>query len=200
MPASFFNTNVLLYVASSDPAKADRAEKLIGAGGVISVQVLNEITNVARRKMGLSWTKTRGLLSMIRGLLPVQPLTIEIHETALALAERYGLSTYDAMIAASALHADCDTLWSEDMQDGIVLDGRLRIVDPFRASVTRPTGPSASTSRPTRPMPLTTGITFTFGGPKITNNAEVEDASATRSPVSTPPQKHRLMSGTRLRT
>jgi predicted nucleic acid-binding protein len=101
---------------------------------VISVQVLNEITNVARRKMGLSWTETRAFLSMIRGLLPVQPLTIEIHETGLALAERYRLSIYDAMIAASALHADCDTLWSEDLHDGIVLDGRLRIANPFRAS------------------------------------------------------------------
>jgi predicted nucleic acid-binding protein len=66
-------------------------------------------------------------------LLPAQPITIDIHETGLVLAERYGLSTYDAMIAASALHADCDTLWSEDMQDGIMLDHRLRIVNPFRA-------------------------------------------------------------------
>jgi predicted nucleic acid-binding protein len=134
MPGSFFDTNVLLYVASGDPAKANRAEKLIGAGGTISVQVLNEITNVARRKMGLSWTETRAFLSMLRGLLPVQPLTIEIHETGLALAERHGLSIYDAMIAASALHADCDTLWSEDLHDGIVLDGRLHIANPFRAS------------------------------------------------------------------
>ena len=133
MPGSFFDTNVLLYLTSGDPVKADRAEELIGAGGTISVQVLNEITNVARRKMGPSWTETRAFLSMIRGLLPVQPLTIEIHETGRALAERYGLSTWDAMIAASALHADCDTLWSQDMQDGIVLDGRLRIVNPFRA-------------------------------------------------------------------
>jgi predicted nucleic acid-binding protein len=133
MPGSFFDTNVLLYVASGDLAKADRAEELIGAGGMISVQVLNEITNVARRKMGMSWTETRAFLSMMRGLLPVQPLTIEIHETGVGLAERYGLSIYDAMIAASALHADCDTLWSEDMQDGIVLDNRLRIVNPFRA-------------------------------------------------------------------
>jgi predicted nucleic acid-binding protein len=124
---------VLLYVASGDLAKADRAEELIGAGGTISVQVLNEIANVARRKIGMSWTETRAFLSMIRGLLPAQPLIIEIHETVLALAERYGLSIYDAMIAASALHADCDTLWSEDMQDGIVLDDRLRIVNPFRA-------------------------------------------------------------------
>jgi predicted nucleic acid-binding protein len=82
--------------------------------------------------MGMSWTETRAFLSVIRGLLPVQPLTIDIHETGLALAERYGLSIYDAMIAASALHADCDTLWSEDMQDGIVLDGQLRVADPFR--------------------------------------------------------------------
>ena len=134
MPGNFFDTNVLLYVASGDPAKADRAEELIGAGGIISVQVLNEITNVARRKIGLPWTETRALLSMLRGLLPVQPLTVEIHETGLAFAERYGLSIYDAMIAASALHADCDTLWSEDMQDGIVLDDRLRIVNPFRAA------------------------------------------------------------------
>jgi predicted nucleic acid-binding protein len=70
---------------------------------------------------------------MIPGLLPVQPLTIDNRETGLALAECYGLSTYDAMIAASALHADCDTLWSEDVQDGIVLDGRLRMVNPFHA-------------------------------------------------------------------
>jgi predicted nucleic acid-binding protein len=133
MPDSFFDTNVLLYVASGDPAKADRAEELIHTGGVISVQELNEITNVAHRKMGLAWTETRAFLSMLRNLLPVQPLTIDIHETGLALAQRYGLSSWDAMIAASALHADCDTLWSEDMQDRMVLGGRLRIANPFRA-------------------------------------------------------------------
>ena len=59
MPGSFFDTNVLLYVASGDPVKASRAERLIGDGGTISVQVLNEITNVARRKMSMSWTETR---------------------------------------------------------------------------------------------------------------------------------------------
>jgi predicted nucleic acid-binding protein len=92
MPSSFFDTNVLLYVASGNPAKADRAERLIGAGGRISVQVLNEIANVARRKMGMSWTQTRAFLSTIRGLLPVQAFTIDVHETGLVLADRYGLS------------------------------------------------------------------------------------------------------------
>ena len=133
MPGNFFDSNVLLYVASRDPAKADRAEKLIGEGGMISVQVLNEITNVARRKMGMSWMETHAFLALVRSLLPVQPLTIDVHETGLALAERYGLSVYEAMIAASALHADCDVLWSEDMQNEMALNDRIRIVNPFRA-------------------------------------------------------------------
>jgi predicted nucleic acid-binding protein len=135
MPGSFFDTHVLVYVASGDPAKADRAEAIIGGGGTVSVQVLNELTNVARRKMRMSWPETHVLLSVLRGLLAVQPLTVETHETGLALAERYGFSTYDAMIAASAIHADCDTLWSEDMQDGMVLEEGLRIVNPFRVAI-----------------------------------------------------------------
>ena len=133
MPGEFFDSNVLLYVASGEDVKADRVEALLASGGVISVQVLNEITNVARRKMGMSWTETHALLSLLRSLLPVQPITIDIHETGLGLAERYGLSIYDAMIAASALHADCGTLWSEDMQDGMSIENGLTIIDPFSA-------------------------------------------------------------------
>lgn len=135
MPGSFIDTNVLLYIVSGDPAKADRAESLIGNGsGIISVQVLNELTNVARRKMRMSWTDTNAFISTIRELLTAHALTIEVHETGLQLAERYGFSIFDAMIAASALHADCDTLWSEDMQDGMMIENSLRIVNPFRAS------------------------------------------------------------------
>jgi predicted nucleic acid-binding protein len=132
MPVSFFDTNVLVYLASSDAAKADRAEATIATGGAISVQVLNELANVARRKMRMSWTDTHAFLDMLRSLLTVHPLTLETHETGLALAERYGFSTYDAMIAASAILAGCDTLWSEDMQHGVALKEGLRIVNPFR--------------------------------------------------------------------
>ncbi len=133
MPGSFFDTNVLVYIASSDTAKADRAEAAIAAGGAMSVQVLNELANVARRKMRMSWAETNAFLDTLRSLLTVHPLTLEVHETGLTLAERFGLSTYDAMIAASALHAGCDTLWSEDMQHGLVLGERLRIANPFRS-------------------------------------------------------------------
>ncbi len=134
MPGSFFDTNVLVYVASGDSAKADRAEEIIGGGGVISVQVLNELTRVARRKMGMGWPDTRSLLSVLRSLLAVRPITVETHETGLALAERYNLATYDAMIVASALQAGCDTLWSEDMQHGMEFGEGLRIVNPFRTT------------------------------------------------------------------
>lgn len=134
MPGSFFDANVLVYLASADAAKANRAEQLVGRGGAISVQVLNEIANIARRKMRLSWTEARAFLSTIRGLLGVHPLTGEIHESGIALAERYGLAIYDAMIVASALAAGCDTLWSEDMQDGLVIAGGLRVINPFPRS------------------------------------------------------------------
>ncbi len=134
MPGSFVDTNILVYLASGDKAKADRAEKIVAGGAAISVQVLNELANVARRKMRLSWTDTNAFLAMLRGLLTVHPVTIETHEAGLALAERYGLAIYDALIVAAALHADCDTLWSEDMQHGMALDEGLRIVNPFRGA------------------------------------------------------------------
>ncbi|RWB24835.1 MULTISPECIES: PIN domain-containing protein [unclassified Mesorhizobium] len=134
MPGSFFDTNVLVYIASGDSVKADQAEMAIAAGGAISVQVLNELSIVARRKMRLSWMETHTFLATLRGLLTVHPITIETHEAGLALAERYSFSIYDAMIAAAALHAGCDTLWSEDMQHGMALDEGLRIANPFRPS------------------------------------------------------------------
>jgi predicted nucleic acid-binding protein len=133
MPGSFLDANVLLYIASSDDSKADRAEALIEAGGTISVQVLNEVANVTRRKMRFTWQETRRFLSTIRDVLVVEPITIETHDLGLDLAERYGLSTFDAMIAASALQAGCDTLWSEDMQEGLLLERRLRIRNPLKS-------------------------------------------------------------------
>ena len=131
MPADFIDTNVLLYLLSDDPVKAGRAEQLVRQGGTISVQVLNEIANVGRRKMRLSWAELRGFLATIRALLRVVPLTLEVHDLGLAVAERYGLATFDALLVASALESGCDRLWSEDMQHGMAVEERLRIVNPF---------------------------------------------------------------------
>ena len=131
MPGSFLDSNIVLYLASEDLLKADRAQELVAEGGTISVQVLNEIANISRRKMGLSWAETRNFLLMIRGLLKVEPITIEIHDVGISLAERYQLSVYDSMIVSAALCAECDTLLSEDLQNGLLINERQRVLNPF---------------------------------------------------------------------
>ncbi|HTJ58713.1 MAG TPA: PIN domain-containing protein [Devosiaceae bacterium] len=131
MPGDFFDTNVLIYLVSNDAPKADRAEALLSAGGTISVQVLNEFANVARRKMAMEWAEIRDFLATLRALLSVEAVTLDMHGRGLALAERHGLSIYDAMIVAAALETDCERLFSEDMHAGMVVDGRLTIVNPF---------------------------------------------------------------------
>lgn len=132
MQGDFFDTNVLVYLAADDPRKADRAAALLARGGTISVQVLDELANVARKRMRLSWDDTQAFLDPIRELLNVRPLTLETHRSGLALAQRYRWSVYDGLIAAAALEAGCKTLWSEDLQHGMKLDEGLRIADPFR--------------------------------------------------------------------
>lgn len=131
-----FDSNVLLYFASSDKEKAAIAEKILAQGGTISVQVLNEIANVTRRKMAFTWAETMEFLEVIKGLLTVIPVTRAIHEYGLALAQRYQLPLYDAMIAAMAFEAKCDILYSEDMHNGLVMEGPdghiVRIVNPFK--------------------------------------------------------------------
>lgn len=129
----FFDTNVVLYLLSADTAKADKAEDLIALGGAISVQVLNEFVAVASRKLRMPLAEVREVLSQIRAVCKVEPMTTETHERALNIAERYGLSIYDALIVAAALLAGCTTLFSEDMQDGQVIDQQLTIRNPFGA-------------------------------------------------------------------
>jgi predicted nucleic acid-binding protein len=131
MPGNFIDSNVLLYSAWTDDRKAQRADAVIAEGGVISVQVLNEVLNVTLRKRTRSWTEVCGFLYGLRQLLEVRPLTIGDHDLSLSLIERYQFATYDGMIVASALRAGCTTLWSEDMHHGLVVEGQLTIRNPF---------------------------------------------------------------------
>jgi predicted nucleic acid-binding protein len=128
----FFDSNVLLYLVSDDGAKADRAEALLAEGGMTSVQVLNEMSNVAIRKHGMSWSQVGTLLEPVRALCRIEPLSEATHDLGAHLAMRYQSSVYDAMIVAAALLAGADTLYSEDMHDGLLIEGRLRIRNPFR--------------------------------------------------------------------
>ena len=127
----FFDTNVVFYLLSEDAAKADRAEELLAAGGRVSVQVLNEFAAVASRKLGMGWTDIGEILTQVRAVCAVEPLSIDTHERGLAIAARYGLSVYDAMIVASALVAGCKELYSEGLQRGQIFERRLTVRNPF---------------------------------------------------------------------
>lgn len=131
MAGSFLDSNLLVYLAAGDAARADRVEALLGDGAVISVQVLNETANVLRRKADFSWPEIRAFLALVRALARVEPLTVATHDAALQLVERFRLSLYDATIVAAALLAGCTTLWSEDMHHGLLIDDTLRIQNPF---------------------------------------------------------------------
>jgi predicted nucleic acid-binding protein len=135
MPAEsgrqFFDSNTLLYLISEDTEKARRVERHLYDRGCISVQVLNEFTNVARRKHRLEIAQIRPLLHELRRAIDVVPVTIAIHEAGLGIAERHRLSTYDAMIVAAALDSGCSVLLSEDMHHGLKVEGHLEIRNPF---------------------------------------------------------------------
>ena len=132
MARAFLDTNVLVYAFTTDP-RAAPAQALLERGCITGVQALNEFANVARRKLGMTWAEMRDALATIRTLSrTIMPIEIETHIDALRIAERHGYTIFDALMIAAALRADCVVLYSEDMQDGMAIGGRLRIVDPFR--------------------------------------------------------------------
>ena len=129
---AFFDTNILVYVVGQKDERTSKAEALVANGGVISVQVLNELASVSRRKLGLSWEDIGDALAALRVLCPsATPLTTDTHDAGLRIAAKYGFPFYDALIAAAALEAECTTLYSEDFQDGQVIEGRLTVRNPF---------------------------------------------------------------------
>ena len=127
----FFDSNVILYLLSSDAAKASTAKELMRNKGTISVQVLNEVTQVTQRKLRYTWAQTHELINALQSFCEVVPLTLAIHERGRKLAERYGFSVYDAMIVGAAILSNARILYSEDMQHGLVVDAQLSIINPF---------------------------------------------------------------------
>jgi predicted nucleic acid-binding protein len=132
MPAvePFFDTNVLLYLLSGNQAKAERTQTLLEAGGVISVQVLNEFASVALGKKAVNFREVREILSILRAVCVVKPLDVETHERGLDVAERYKFSIYDSMIIAAGLQAGCSILYTEDLSSGQRIE-QLTISNPF---------------------------------------------------------------------
>jgi predicted nucleic acid-binding protein len=128
----FLDTNVLIYAVGKNDPRAAKAEALLASGGMISIQSLNEFVSVARRKPGMSWKEVKEFLDLICVLCPAPvPISLDTHRGALAIAEKYGYGIYDALIASAALEAGCKILYSEDLQDGQIINRQLTIRNPF---------------------------------------------------------------------
>jgi predicted nucleic acid-binding protein len=129
---AFFDSSVLIYAMVSGDPRRERAQQLVAEGGAISVQVLNEFVAVARRKMRMPWEDVIEAIEEVRILFPSPvSITLETHRESSKIAQQYGFGIYDALIVASALEARCTILFSKDMQDELVVNGRLTIRNPF---------------------------------------------------------------------
>ncbi len=130
MSQVFLDSNVVLYLLSADARKADKAEALLAQQPCISVQVLNEVTSVCRRKLGMPWHEVQDMLLAVKASCSVLPLTVDTHAQAVSIAQQHQLSFYDAHIVAAAIQSGVSTLMSKDMQEGLVV-GPIKIQNPF---------------------------------------------------------------------
>jgi predicted nucleic acid-binding protein len=134
---SFLDTNVLLYAYDpADPLKRHLATALIerlsgSGGGIISTQVLGEFFSLATRKMGMPVEVAHGRLARFADQFHVAGITTDIVLVAARAVSRYRINFWDAQLWAVARAERVLVLFSEDLQDGAVLDG-VHIVNPFR--------------------------------------------------------------------
>jgi len=133
VPRIFLDTNVLIYALDRDPARGDRAEALLAQRPFTSVQALNEVVNVLRRRRLLPWDAVADVAAQMASLCEVVDQTLEVHRQALALMSRHSLSWWDALMLAAALSTPAETFFSEDLQNGLLIQGQLRISNPFTA-------------------------------------------------------------------
>lgn len=130
------DSNVAIYAFSKDERRLTAME-LLNAGPKISVQVLNEFTSVSLRKRKVAWPEIEESLDIITQLAAsTRAVGYDVHDLGRVVAQRYNLGFYDSLIISASLLDDCDTLYSEDMQHGLVIDGRLTIANPFLATET----------------------------------------------------------------
>lgn len=132
MPAkAFIDTNIVIYSLGPNSAKAALAAPLFAHHPTISTQVLSETANVALKKLSMPLSETGKLLAMLEATCRVEIITPATMQHALDIAGRYGFSWFDSLIVASALEAGCDTLYTEDLQHGQVIEGKLTVTNPF---------------------------------------------------------------------
>lgn len=104
----------------------------ISYNAIISNQVINELANVFLKKFKLSTNEVEDAILELDSLLEIVNFDISSQIKALRLKQRYNLQFFDALIVATALENKCSTLYSEDMQHELIIDNRLKIINPFK--------------------------------------------------------------------
>jgi len=129
----FLDTNILIYCYSStEPDKRSKAQSVASLPDVfISTQVIKEFINTLRKKFRLDWPTIQSAVFEVEKNFEVYPNTANSIHHACKLAERYNYSFYDSLIIAAALEIGCFTLFTEDLQDGQVIENVLTIKNPF---------------------------------------------------------------------
>ncbi|MEA5568949.1 MULTISPECIES: PIN domain-containing protein [unclassified Anabaena] len=139
--ASFVDTNVWLYRLLDDQkievAERERKRNIAisitdAEGIIISTQVVNEISNNLLKKAAFNEEQVKAVIQSLYRRCTVVEFNLTIFESASNLRSRYNFSFWDSLIVACALAAGASILYSEDMQDGLVVDSQLQIVNPFK--------------------------------------------------------------------
>lgn len=132
----FIDTNIWLYafIVGDDPEKATRAKALIETRSAIfvSTQVINEACVNLIKKAHFSEQQVRQLIESFYAKYFVVELSKSLLLNGSALRDQHALSFWDSLIVASALAAGAAVLYSEDIQDGLVIENRVHIVNPFK--------------------------------------------------------------------
>ena len=128
---AFIDTNIIIYALGQNSTKAHIVAPLFINLPFISTQVLSETANVASKRLALSVSEIRKLISSLEIMSSVEIISLVTIHAALNIRERYNYSWYDSLIVGTALEAGCETLYSEDMQNGQLINNSLRIVNPF---------------------------------------------------------------------
>jgi len=130
----FLDTNILVYsYSATEPVKQNIARKLVAESlSYISTQVLQELANTLTKKFDNTWKDTQKAVveSCKNNLLHVN--NQDTIANACDIADKYQYSFYDSLIVSAALSCNCTTLYSEDMQNGQVIENCLTIVNPFK--------------------------------------------------------------------
>lgn len=135
---SFFDTNVLVYLFAPDaPEKRSRARQILERAAtdaelVVSVQVLQEFF-VTVSRLAIEPLSSEAAEEEIRRFCAFEVVRTDeaLVLAGIARTRAARISFWDALIVEAALRANCTTLYTEDLQDGWQIDGRLHVVNPF---------------------------------------------------------------------